>query len=60
MKNFLVAGAAVIGFIAPLTVAWASGVKFGTESAGMFLAFSWLVAIVLGCVVKGIQLEIED
>ena len=60
MKNFIVAGAVVLGFIAPITVALASGVKLGTESAGLFLAFSWVVAIVSGVVTKAIQLDSED
>lgn len=42
-----VVGAAV-GFGAPLTVAWVSGIKFGTDWAGVFLAASWFLMIFLG------------
>lgn len=60
MKNFIVAGAVVLGFIAPITVALVSGVKLGTESAGLFLAFSWVIAIISGVLTKAIQAQMES
>jgi hypothetical protein len=55
MKNQKVIGAAVLGFIAPITVALASGVHAGDSSAGWFLAASWFLAFFAGVLVKFIE-----
>jgi hypothetical protein len=51
-KDQKVVGAAMIGFIAPLTVALASGVHAGDSSAGWFVAASWFFAIIFGVFAK--------
>lgn len=46
MNKSLAIVAALTGFAAPLTVALASGVHFGDESAGWFVAASWFFALI--------------
>jgi hypothetical protein len=50
-----VIGAAVIGFIAPLTVALAAGVHGGDAAAGWFMAASWFFAVIFGAFAKLIE-----
>lgn len=51
MINKAICGAiagAVVGFIAPISVALVSGVKFGTYEAGTTVFLSWVCAILAG------------
>lgn len=48
MSKGIVIGAAILGFIAPITVAISSGVHFGDESAGWFVAASWVCSVISG------------
>lgn len=48
---------ATVGFGAPLTVAWVSGIKFGTDWAGVFLAASWVLMIFLGLAAYAFALD---
>lgn len=50
MKLILTFVGAAIGFVAPITVALASGVQLGTSDAGWFLAMSWFLCIFFGIV----------
>jgi hypothetical protein len=55
VKDQKVLGVAILGFIAPLTVALASGVHAGDSAAGWFMAASWFFALVFGGFAKIIE-----
>lgn len=40
---------ATVGFVAPITVSVVSGVQWGTNEAGWFLASSWIIGVVMFC-----------
>lgn len=52
MKNMNAIAAAILGFIAPITVALSAGVHVGDSNAGWFMAASWFFAFFFFGVVK--------
>jgi hypothetical protein len=52
MKIVLIACAFLIGFCAPISVALVSGVKLGTDAAGICLVLSWLFGLFLSAMAR--------
>jgi hypothetical protein len=59
MSKSVTLGAALLGFAAPITVAFASGVHIGDDSAGWFVAASWFFAFIFA-VIAQIAYKMEE